>query len=184
MVGDVLVATVSPALGPLLVAAWLLLWAGWEKIDRPAPTALALGRAGLRVPDVAVRGLGTVEVLVGLAAGAVGGATGLLVAVLYLGFAGFTTRQVLQARSTGEAADCGCFGDTAAPVGWTHVVVNVLLAAAGVVVAATGAAGVAAGPVGPAVAVALLALVAAYGLRAVLTDLASVRALMTPRTEG
>ncbi len=170
-------ATLSPALGPLLVAALLLLAAGLEKLERPAPTALALGRGGLRVPDVAVRGLGVVEIAVGLAAAALGGVVGIAVAVLYLGFAGFTARQVLQARRTGEAADCGCFGDAEAPVGWTHVVVNLLLAAAGLTAAAVGADGLVGSGSWAVVPVAALALVGAYGVRAALTDLPALRAL-------
>lgn len=174
-----LLADLSPALGPLLVAAWLLAFAGFEKLERPAPTALALARAGLRVPDWTVRGLGAVEVALAVVAGALGGPAGWAVAGLYLGFAAFTTRQVLQVRATGEAADCGCFGETAAPVGWSHVVVNVALAAAAALAGVVGADGIG-GIDGAAVATGatvLLALVAATGVRALLTDLPAVRAL-------
>ncbi|HEU5152077.1 MAG TPA: MauE/DoxX family redox-associated membrane protein [Iamia sp.] len=175
-------ASLSPALGPLLVAGLLLVAAGLAKLDRSAPTALALARAGLRVPDGAVRALGVVEVAAGLAAGGLGGPAGIVVAALYLGFACFTARQVLQARG-GEAADCGCFGEAAAPVGWTHVVVNVLLAAGAVAAVVVGADGVAAAtgdqPVAT-LAVLGLAAVAAAGVRALLTDLPAVRALLGP----
>lgn len=188
MVRAVILADLSPALGPLLVAAWLLAFAGFEKLERPAPTALALARAGLRVPDWCVRVLGVVEVALAVAAGALGGPAGWAVAGLYLGFAAFTTRQVLQARATGEAADCGCFGDSAAPVGWSHVALNLALAAAGGLAGVVGADGIGGGR-GAAVASAatvLLALVAATGTRALLTDLPAVRALgrATPSSES
>lgn len=176
MVGGVIVASASPALGPLLVAAALLAVAGWEKLGRPAPTALALARAGARVPDAAVQLLGLVEVSVAVVAIVAGGVAGVPVAVLYLGFAAFTARQVLVARATGEAADCGCFGDSSAPVGWAHVVVNLGLGAGGVAAAAVGADGLAAaGPSGAGVGV--VAVVAAVGVRGLLTDLPRVQAL-------
>lgn len=176
MVMPMVLAEVSPALGPLLVAALLLVVAGWEKLGRPAPTALALARAGVRVPDAAVQLLGLVEIVVAAVAVVAGGVAGAAVAVLYLGFAGFTARQVVVARATGEAADCGCFGDSSAPVGWTHVVVNVLLAVGGVAAAVAGAEGLAAAG-WPAAAVCVVAAIAAVGVRGLLTDLPRVQAL-------
>lgn len=183
-----IVASLSPALGPLLVAAVLLAVAGVAKLRRPAPTGLALARTGLPGSDPLVRLLGLVEVASALAAAAVGGVAAVPVVVLYLGFAAFTAVQVRRAAATGEAADCGCFGDADAPVGGTHVGVNLALAAAAVAAAAVGADGVigaVGGDAGPTVAVVALALVAAAGVRALLTDLAAVRALVgSPATDA
>jgi hypothetical protein len=176
----VVVASLSPALGPLVVAALLLAVAGIAKVRRPAPTGLALARLGLPGSDLLVRLLGAVEVVASVGAVAVGGIAAVPVAVLYLGFAVFTAVQVRRAAATGETADCGCFGAGDAPVGWTHVVVNGALAAAAVAAVAVGADGVAGalGSDGPAtVAVVALAAVAATGTRAVLTDLPAVNAL-------
>jgi hypothetical protein len=150
------------------------------KLRRPAPTGLAMARLGLPGTDPVVRLLGALEVVGAAAALVLGGVAALAVAVLYLGFAGVTAAQVRQAARTGEAADCGCFGDDSAPVGWTHVVVNVLLAVAAGAATAVGADGLPGAldaSAAPTVAVVAVALVAAAGVRAVLTDLAAVRAL-------
>jgi len=183
MVRGVVAAALSPALGPLVVAALLLAAAGVAKLRRPAPTGLALARVGLPGSDPLVRLLGLAEVAAAAVAVAVGGLAGVPVALLYVGFAAFTAVQVRRAATTGEAADCGCFGDAAAPVGWIHVVVNVLLAAAAVAAAVLGADGVVgaiADATVPTVAVVALAAVAAAGVRGLLTDLPAVRALLAP----
>ena len=186
MVRSVVVASLSPALGPLLVGALLLLPAAWAKIERPAPTALGLARVGLRVPDGVVRLLGVAEGSVAAAVLIVGGPAGIALAALYLGFAAFTARQLAVARRTGEAADCGCFGDDSAPVGGTHVAVNLALAAAGLVAAASGVPGaLEAQEEGllPVAAVAGLAAVGAGGVQALLTDLPRLRALRADGAE-
>lgn len=180
MVRSVVVASLSPALGPLLVGALLLLPAAYAKIERPAPTALALARIGLRVPDWSVRLLGGAELAVAAAVVILGGPAGMALAGLYLGFAAVSARQLAVARRTGEAADCGCFGGDSAPVGWTHVLVNLAFVAAGLTAAAVDVPGLfAAGEEGawPVFAVSLLAVVAALGVQALLTDLPRLRAL-------
>jgi hypothetical protein len=187
MVRGVIVATLSPALGPLLVAALLLVPAGLAKIRRPAPTGLALARLGLPGSDPLVRVLGVVELVAAAVAVAIGGVAAVGVAVLYVGFALISAAQVVRAARTGEAADCGCFGDDSAPVGWSHVVVNLLLAAgavAAVVVGADGVGGALGSSIPGTIGVVLVAGVAAAGTRAVLTDLAAVRALMATPAEG
>ncbi len=177
-----IVASLSPATGPLLAAAALLAVAGRAKLRRPAPTGLALARLGLPGSDGVVRLLGVVELAAGAAAVLVGGWLALPVAALYLGFAAVSAAQVRRAARTGEAADCGCFGDSSAPVGWSHVAVNLLLAVAAGVAAAQGADGLVAG-LGDApaatVGVAALAALAAWGIEAVLTDLPALRAWRT-----
>lgn len=182
-----MVATLSPALGPLLVAALLLVPAGLAKVRRPAPTGLALARLGLPGSDPLVRALGVVELVAAAGAALIGGVAAAGVAVLYVGFAAVSAAQVRRAAATGEAADCGCFGDDSAPVGWTHVVVNLLLAAgavAAVIVIADGVPGALGSSVPGTIGVVALAAVATAGIRAVLTDLAIVRALMASPAEG
>ena len=182
-----MLASLSPALGPLLVAALLLLAAGVAKLRRPAPTGLALARLGLPGSDPLVRLLGAVEVASAGLAVVVGGGAAVPVAGLYLGFAVVTAAQLRRAATTGERADCGCFGEADAPVGGTHVAVNVLLAAAAVGAVAVGTDGVGGAlgsSPGATVAVVALAGVAAAGVRAVLTDLPVVRVLVgAPTTD-
>ncbi|WCO68844.1 hypothetical protein PO878_08920 [Iamia majanohamensis] len=173
-------ASLSPATGPLLAAAAVLAVAGLAKLRRPAPTGLALARLGLPGTDPVVRALGALELAAAALATVVGGWAAAPVALLYLGFAAVSTAQVRRAARTGEVADCGCFGDSSAPVGWSHVLVNLALAGAAAAATATGADGVVAGlgdaPVAT-VAVALLAALGAWGIQAVLTDLPALRAL-------
>jgi hypothetical protein len=178
----VITASLSPATGPLLAAAAVLAVAGLAKLRRPAPTGLALARLGLPGTDPVVRALGALELAAAALATVVGGWAAAPVALLYLGFAAVSATQVRRAARTGEVADCGCFGDSSAPVGWSHVLVNLALAGAAAAADVTGAAGVVAGlgdaPVAT-VAVALLAVLGAYGIQAVLTDLPALRALRT-----
>lgn len=174
-----IVAALSQATGPLLVAAVLLAVAGVAKLRRPAPTGLALARLGLPGSDLAVRALGASEVVAGSAAGLLGGGWAAPLAVVYLGFAAVTTAQLAVARRTGAAADCGCFGDLSAPVGIGHVVVNLALATAAAwatVVSAEGLADAVTDAPAATVAVALLAAVGAVTTRAVMTDLPALAA--------
>jgi hypothetical protein len=101
-----------------------------------AVRAVALpGTAVLRRP-AAVQALGAGEVVLGLA-GLVTGARPLaaLIAAAYLGFTAF----VMAALRTGEyVQSCGCLGETDVPPHWGHVVLNVSLALACLLAAATG----------------------------------------------
>ena len=174
-----ILSSLSALTGPLLAAAAVVVVAGVAKLRRPAPTGLALARLGLPGTDRAVRALGAAEVAVAGLAAVLGGLVAVPLAVLYLGFAAVSAAQLRQAAATGEAADCGCFGDHSAPIGRTHVVINLALAAlvlAGVLTDVDGlVTGVADAPVALA-AVAALALVAEAGIRALLTDLPVLRA--------
>ena len=175
-----IVASLSPATGPLVAAALLLASAGRAKLGRPAPTGLALAGAGLPGSDAVVRALGAFEIAAAGAAALAGGWFAAPLALLYLGFAAFTTLQVRRAAAGGAAADCGCFGDHAAPVGWAHVAINLAVAGAALVAAATRADGLVTSlgdDAAAAVAVVALAAVAAAGTRALLTDLPALRAL-------
>lgn len=113
--------------GPVFAFAVLLGAAGALKLGRPEGAVRALRAAGLPGPAMGVRLLGAVEVLLAAAVLAVGGriAAGLM-AVAYLGFAGFTARVV--ARS-GATASCGCFGVQEAPANRLHVALNLAAAA-------------------------------------------------------
>jgi len=126
-------------MGPFLAACALLLVAGVAKLVRPMDTARAL----VTVVPVPLRA-GRALVRTGASAEAVLGAVALahpsplaasLVAVSYLGFAGFVT--LARARG-GPLATCGCFGNPDTPATRTHVVVTLAFAASAVVVAVSG----------------------------------------------
>jgi hypothetical protein len=123
----------SPLAGLVYAAALLLGAAGIGKVTSPGATRIALRSAGLPASALAARAIGVAEVLIALAALAVGGtlSTG-LVAASYLGFAWFARR--LDTRTRGSAP-CGCFGASSAPVGTLHVVLNLLIAAGAAVAA-------------------------------------------------
>lgn len=121
--------------GPYLAACVLLVVAGVAKLRRPEPTRAALASAGLALPALPVRLLGGVEVALG-AVGASTAAAGpaLAVAAAYAAFAGFT----LVSLRRRDGAGCGCFGEATAPLHPLHVVVDLALAAAALVVTAGG----------------------------------------------
>ena len=113
--------------GPLFAAAGLLLLAGAAKVTAPDATRVALRSAGLPSKAWMARALGVVEIAIAGAALVVGGAIpAALVALTYVGFAGFVA---VLARRTRSTAPCGCFGASDAPVGTLHVVLNVAIAA-------------------------------------------------------
>lgn len=125
--------------GPFIVSAALLAGGGAVKVVRPAPTARALTEMGLPVPSTVVR-LGAAAELA-VATGALLGAGrvfALLVAVSYVGFAGF----VLAALRRGvPLSSCGCFGARDTPPTAVHLVLNLAAAAVAGVVALGGAGG-------------------------------------------
>jgi len=110
--------------------------AGVAKALRPNATAQALYAAGLPSGPLGVRGLGVVEVVVGIAALLRPvPAVGLALAALYTGFAGFVAYLKL-ARP--QAASCGCAGGHDVAPSWLHVGVNLAAAASGVAAALIG----------------------------------------------
>lgn len=132
---------VTAALGPYLVACTALVLAGAAKARRPHDTARAL--VALR-PGTALGPL-SLGVRVGAALEAALGVVGALwprpvpaalVAVSYLSFAGFVA---LARRRGGVLATCGCFGTPDTPATRFHVVVDLALGAAAVVVGGAGA---------------------------------------------
>jgi len=118
-------------------AAVLLVVAGAVKVARPASTVDLLEDLGAPQVDVVpahrlVWVMGFVEIVVGVAALAVGGlALALFVSAFYVIFA----LSVVQALSVG-ASSCGCFGRVEAPPSWIHVAGNAVFAIASAVAAA------------------------------------------------
>jgi hypothetical protein len=116
----------SPLAGPFFASALLLAVAGGLKVVRPRSAAHALRSAGLPGTVLLARVLGVVEIVIAVAAIALGGRlTAALVAVCYLGFAGFV---VQLRRRAGAQADCGCFGAEASPASPVHVALNLVIA--------------------------------------------------------
>src|SRR6185295_8309203 len=107
--------------GPFAAACVVLVLAGAAKIRRPLSTRPAALALGLPAAPGAVRALGAVELVAATAALVIGGAAAGAVAVVYGALAVAAGR--LLVRSPGTA--CGCLGDSKAPVGVSHVVVNV-----------------------------------------------------------
>ncbi len=117
--------------GPFAAACVVLLIAGAAKIRRPLATRPAAAALGLPASPVAVRALGAVELVAATTALAIGGAAAATVAVVYGALALAAWRLFVRAPGTA----CGCLGDSDAPVGVSHLVVNV--AAMGVAALAT-----------------------------------------------
>lgn len=125
--------------GPLFIAAALLVLAGVPKVAEPGDTTRAIRSAGLPANDLLVRMLALGEVAVGVAVIAVGGPVpAALLALLYAAFAVFIV--VAMARG-GAVSSCGCFGKTDTPPTHAHLVLNVSAAAVGVAAAFAGLGG-------------------------------------------
>jgi hypothetical protein len=136
-------------IGLYLIGAGLLVVAGVAKTLHPDDTARAVstlvpGRTPRARPSLgllrqSVRVLALTEVGVGLAALAhIGPVTGILVASSYALFAG----EVAYAKARGgPLATCGCFGRPDTPATWLHVVLNLALAGAALVVGSSSAGG-------------------------------------------
>ena len=118
----------SPFAGPLFAAALLLVGSGGVKLWRPDATRIALRTGGLPSTPSAARALGVAEVAIAAYALIAGGRlAAALVAVTYLGFAGYAERL----RRVGRGSvGCGCFGASSAPVSRIHVAVDLAVAAA------------------------------------------------------
>lgn len=120
----------SPFAGPLFAAALLLLAAGAIKAIRPGSTRMALRTAGLPNGPTVARLVGAGEVAVALYALVFAGRLGAAaIAAAYLAFAVFAERLRRAGRG---AAPCGCFGATSAPVGVSHVAINLVVVATAV----------------------------------------------------
>jgi methylamine utilization protein MauE len=111
---------------PFFLLAALLMVSGAVKVHRPSATAQALLDAGMPGSRTAARGLGVLEIGIGLwasVAPAAGGAGAL--ALIYLAFAGFLAF-VLRTRP--RAGSCGCAGATAVPPSSLHLWLDVVAA--------------------------------------------------------
>jgi hypothetical protein len=126
-----------PALtGPVLLAAALLVAAGAPKVARPATATGALRSVGIRVPSLAVRGLGAGEAAVGALAIVAGGR--LATALVAASYAGFTAFVAVALRTGGAVASCGCVGRADTPPTRAHLIVTGALALLTAAAAATG----------------------------------------------
>jgi hypothetical protein len=103
---------------PFYVAAGLLVASGVAKLVRPAAAVAALSAARLRGGAAAARGLGVVEIAVGvLALWRPVAPVAAAAAALYLAFALFLVALIRR----GDASTCGCFASNDAPPSWLHV---------------------------------------------------------------
>lgn len=118
----------SPLAGILFAAALVLGVAGVAKVMSPDGTRVALRTVGLPSGRLVVQLLGVVELAIAGVGLVVADRLGAgLVALAYLGFAGFSALLLRRSRGT---ASCGCFGGTDSPITRVHVVLNVIIAAA------------------------------------------------------
>jgi hypothetical protein len=169
--------------GPFLIAVVLLAGAGAAKVHDPSATVGALRGFGVRVPPMAVRAGGALEVLIA----GVAGVTGHPVAVLAVAasYALFTAFVVVARARRLPIGSCGCFGKVDTPPSGLHVVVNL-----GAVVAATGVAARGGGDLGDvvggqplaAVPMFVLVLVGAYAAFTALTTVPQLRTLRAERS--
>jgi hypothetical protein len=129
------------ALAPIFfLAAGLLVVSGAVKQLQPRATAQSMLDAGLPGSIALARGIGVIEIAIGiwaLAAPARGGAVAL--AVLYTSFSVFL---VYVLREHPDAGSCGCAGPTPVPPSWLHLVLDVVVAIGAVALAFTPSEGV------------------------------------------
>jgi hypothetical protein len=119
----------------------LLVVAGAHKIAAPSGARESLSLIGISARTVAIRGLGAIEVILGVIATVWPSAvTAALVAVAYGGFCGFVV--LVLVRNPAQALDCGCFGGAEHRAGWLHVALNGVACALAAAVAAFGAHGI------------------------------------------
>ncbi len=110
------------------IALGLLGASGVAKLIDPEPTTGAMDAARLPSSNLLSRLLGTVEMVVAVAALAVGGWSALLAASgLYLAFAVFTFSALINRI---PLQSCGCFGREDTPPTSIHVVYNLVSAVA------------------------------------------------------
>jgi hypothetical protein len=131
----------SPAAGPFLVAAFLLVAGGLLKFGRPTDTVNAMTKVGVPATPALVRAGSAFEIVLGGAAFVEGGRLpAALLAASYLAFAVFVLAALLKGT---PIASCGCFGRAETPATPLHVVVNVGAAGCGLAVALDPGAGIA-----------------------------------------
>jgi hypothetical protein len=126
-----------PALtGPALAIAALLALAGAQKVLDPTMTVGALRALRLPASPLTVRTGAAAELALGVLAIGLGGALAWsLVAASYLAFAAFVVAALRRGTMIGS---CGCFGREDTPPHWSHVALNVVLAAVALALAVQG----------------------------------------------
>lgn len=122
------------ALSPVFVVVCaLLVVAGAAKLRSPQRASGTLRPLGIGVPALVVRALGMLEVALGVA-GLVS-PTVVIAALVAVAYGIFCAFVVLLLRTAGGPTDCGCFGDADVDAGRTHVVLNGVACAIGVIAA-------------------------------------------------
>lgn len=117
----------------LAIGAVLLMGSGGMKLFDRAPTRGALSASGLPSSEPVVLVLAATEIAIGSSVITIDHpAAALALATIYLGFAGFVAYAL---RRRLPIQSCGCFGKSDTPPSLAHLVVNLTLAASGVVVA-------------------------------------------------
>ena len=168
--------------GPALVLASLLAIAGAQKLVDPTMTVGALRALRIPASPLVVRVGSAVELALGVAAIAAGGAAlWWALAASYLAFAVFVVGAL---RSGTMIGTCGCFGREETPPHWSHVVLNAALAGLAALVAVRSPASPLEALVEePAIAIAVvgLAVVALYLLYAAYVELPRTLAAASDR---
>ena len=120
--------------GPYLAVTALLALGGGLKVVRPTDTATALAALGLPSQPYLVRGLGTVEIAIGVVAFITSHPiASLLTAAAYVSFAVFV---LVARRAKTPVQSCGCLGKAETPPSLIHVTVNLAAAAIAALTAA------------------------------------------------
>jgi uncharacterized membrane protein YphA (DoxX/SURF4 family) len=113
--------------GPYVVVAALLVVSGVLKVRRPASTAAALTKVGLRPLAPLAPLVGVLEAVVGIGALTVHNRLfPILVGAFYLAFSAFVG---LALTADEPVADCGCFGAAETPPTLLHLLLDLCAAA-------------------------------------------------------
>lgn len=119
--------------GLYLAVTALLALGGVLKVLRPNETATALAALGLPSQSFVIRGLGLVEIVIGIVAFGTGHPiASLLTAGAYMSFAGFV---LIARRAKTPVQSCGCFGKAETPPSIIHITVNLMAAGVAVLIA-------------------------------------------------
>jgi len=109
--------------GPTLAMLGLLALAGGMKVVSPDLTSGALRAAGLPHGRLLVRGIGLIEVAIGVSGIVLGiSLAAFAAAAFYAGFAWFVIHAL---RHRLPISSCGCFGAADTPPSINHVIVNI-----------------------------------------------------------
>jgi hypothetical protein len=130
------VTWVDALAAPSAVAAAILVVAGAAKLKKPLPVTGSLALLKLPRSTALVRGLGSLEIAIGIAAlSAEPRVTYTILAGVYAAFAVFTAWAL---KLDKPLASCGCFGDPDTPAAPSHVLLTALAAVTAAAAAASG----------------------------------------------